>query len=86
MFSRFLRTYSTLFLAVPSPLLNTPPCREDMKTLLEIDPNMKVAREGVPRLEKLHAEKMEKMKDEAVGEHSTWYMLHMYSNKLKPQL
>lgn len=44
----------------------------DMKMLLEIDPNLKVAREGAPRLEKLHKEKMEKMKDEAIGEHSAY--------------
>lgn len=44
----------------------------DMKMLLEIDPNLKVAREGAPRLEKLHKEKMDKMKDEAIGEHSAY--------------
>lgn len=54
------------FPACPSSL--APYCRADMKTLLEIDPGLKLARDGAPRLEKLHKEKMEKMKDEAIGE------------------
>lgn len=39
-----------------------------MQALLEIDRGLRVAQQSVPRLERLHKEKMEKMKDEAIGE------------------
>ncbi|CAM9141046.1 unnamed protein product, partial [Scytosiphon promiscuus] len=41
---------------------------EDAKALVEIDPSLRLAKESVPRLEKLHNDKNEKMKEEALGE------------------
>ncbi|CAN0404695.1 unnamed protein product [Ascophyllum nodosum] len=40
---------------------------EDTKTLVEIDPNLRSAKENMARLEKLQADKTEKMKEEAIG-------------------
>lgn len=40
----------------------------DVKAVLEIEPGNKLANESAPRLEKLQKEKMEAMKDEALGE------------------
>lgn len=40
----------------------------DVKMVLEIEPGNKLAKESAPRLEKLQKEKMEAMKDEALGE------------------
>lgn len=40
----------------------------DVRAVLEIEPGNKLAKESCPRLENLHKEKMDKMKDEAVGE------------------
>lgn len=39
----------------------------DVKTLIEFDSDYPKARQTLARLERLHAEKMEKMKDEALG-------------------
>jgi tetratricopeptide (TPR) repeat protein len=39
----------------------------DQLALLEIDPGLRSSREAKPRLERLQAEKNEKMKDEAIG-------------------
>ncbi|CAM9616840.1 unnamed protein product, partial [Ectocarpus sp. 8 AP-2014] len=41
---------------------------EDSKELLKLDPSLRLAKESVPRLEKLHNDKNEKMKEEAIGE------------------
>lgn len=40
----------------------------DAKELLKLDPGLRLAKESVPRLEKLHHDKNEKMKEEAIGE------------------
>lgn len=40
----------------------------DAKELLKLDPSLRLAKESVPRLEKLHNDKNEKMKEEAIGE------------------
>ncbi|CAM9365221.1 unnamed protein product [Chrysoparadoxa australica] len=40
---------------------------EDMKEVSKLDPAMRLARDAVPRLQRLHDEKMQKMKDEALG-------------------
>lgn len=42
--------------------------RVDAKDLLEIDPGLRLAKESVPRLEKLQNDKNELMKEEAIGE------------------
>ncbi|CAN0472643.1 unnamed protein product, partial [Ectocarpus sp. 8 AP-2014] len=34
---------------------------------LKLDPSLRLAKESVPRLEKLHNDKNEKMKEEAIG-------------------
>ncbi|CAM9457546.1 unnamed protein product [Ectocarpus sp. 12 AP-2014] len=39
----------------------------DAKELLKLDPSLRLAKESVPRLEKLHNDKNEKMKEEAIG-------------------
>ncbi|CAM9475806.1 unnamed protein product [Pylaiella littoralis] len=40
---------------------------QDAKDLLEIDPGLRLAKESVPRLEKLQNDKNERMKEEAIG-------------------
>ena len=42
--------------------------RADAKAVSEIDPSSRSAKDSVARLEKLHHEKNEKMKEEAIGE------------------
>lgn len=43
-------------------------CGADAKDVLEIDPSLRLAKESVPRLEKLQNDKNERMKEEAIGE------------------